>query len=81
MPRDRPPARVTATPARWDAAGTRSAVLRLATKLAWLLTLALVGCGGGPAPQCTIDDLGDHMVSTKQVFLERLAGCPIGGRD
>jgi hypothetical protein len=56
-------------------------MLRLTTKLAWLLTLTLVGCGGGPALRCTIDDLGDQMVSTKQVFLERLAGCPIGGRD
>jgi hypothetical protein len=58
-----------------------STVLRMATRLAWLLALALVGCGGAPAPRCTIDDLGDQMVSTKQVFLERLAGCPIGSRD
>jgi hypothetical protein len=58
----------------------RSAVLRLSTRLAWLLALALVGCGGGPGARCTVDDLGDQMVSTKQVFLERLAGCPIGGR-
>jgi hypothetical protein len=26
------------------------------------------------------DDTGDQMVSTREVFLERLAGCPIGGR-
>ena len=44
-----------------------------------LLALALAGCGGS-APICRFDDTGDQMVSTREVFLERLAGCPIGGR-
>jgi hypothetical protein len=59
----------------------RSAVLRRATRLAWLLALGLVGCGGSPGVRCSINDQGGQMVSTKEVFLERLAGCPIGGRN
>ena len=50
---------------------------------AWLilaLALFVAGCGGPSPARCTIDDLGDQMVSTRAVFLERLAGCPIGGR-
>jgi hypothetical protein len=30
--------------------------------------------------RCQIDDLDDRMVSMRAMFLERLAGCPIGGR-
>jgi hypothetical protein len=41
----------------------------------------VAGCSGAPPARCEIDDLDDHMVSTRAVFLERLAGCPIGGRD
>jgi hypothetical protein len=49
----------------------------------WLglaLAVFVAACGGPPPPRCTIDDLDDHMVSTRAVFLERLAVCPIGGR-
>ncbi len=58
----------------------KSAVLRLTTILLLLSPLWLAGCGEYTAPTCTVDDLGDQMISTRQVFLERLAGCPIGGR-
>ena len=61
-------------------ARVRSAVLRQTARLAWLLALALAGCANYTPPSCTVDDLGDQMISTRQVFLERLAGCPIGGR-
>jgi hypothetical protein len=49
-------------------------------RLALALAMFVAGCGGPPPVRCTIDDLDDHMVSTRAVFLERLAGCPIGGR-
>jgi hypothetical protein len=45
-----------------------------------LLALGVAACGGSGRP-CPYDDLGDQMMSTRTVFLERLAGCPIGGRD
>jgi hypothetical protein len=45
-----------------------------------LLALGVTACGGSGRP-CPYDDLGDQMMSTRTVFLERLAGCPIGGRD
>jgi hypothetical protein len=65
---------------RREVARMKSAVLRLTTRLLLLSPLALAACGGYTAPSCTVDDLGDQMISTRQVFLERLAGCPIGGR-
>ena len=45
-----------------------------------LLVLALSGCGGSGRP-CRFDDIGDQMLSTREIFAERMAGCPIGGRD
>ena len=45
-----------------------------------LLAMGLAACGGSGQP-CRFDDIGDQMMSTREVFLERLAGCPIGGRD
>jgi hypothetical protein len=62
---------------------SRPAAPRVAPKtvlLAGLLALALTGCGGQGTPVCRVDDTGDQMISTRGVFLERLAGCPIGGR-
>ena len=50
------------------------------TALLLLLASGLSGCGGSGRP-CRFDDIGDHMMSTREVFLERLAGCPIGGRN
>lgn len=52
---------------------------RRRVRVVLLLILALAGCGG-PAPYCDFDDLDDFTVSTRDVFLSRLAGCPIGGR-
>jgi hypothetical protein len=48
--------------------------------LARALAVLVGGCGGAPPARCQIDDLDDRMVSTRAVLLERLAGCPIGGR-
>jgi hypothetical protein len=53
---------------------------RLDATLLLLLALGVAACGGSGRP-CPYDDLGDQMMSTRTVFLERLAGCPIGGRD
>lgn len=53
---------------------------RLNAMLLLLLALGLAACGGSGQP-CRFDDIGDQMMSTREVFLERLAGCPIGGRD
>jgi hypothetical protein len=50
-------------------------------RLVLALAVFVTGCGGPLPVRCEIDDLDDHMVSTRAVFLERLAGCPIGGRD
>jgi hypothetical protein len=44
-----------------------------------LLALGLAACGGSGRP-CRFDDIGDQMLSTREAFLERMAGCPIGGR-
>ena len=49
---------------------------RLRVVAVWLV-LALAGCGG-KAPFCDFDDLDDASVSTTNVHLYRLAGCPIG---
>jgi hypothetical protein len=56
-----------------------SGILRPAL-LVLALAVFVAGCGGPPPARCEIDDLDDHMVSTRAVFLERLKGCPIGGR-
>jgi len=61
----------------------RRSVQRVALRtalLCGLLALALSGCGGSGPAVCRVDDTGDQMISTRNVFLERLAGCPIGGR-
>ena len=56
------------------------AVACLNALLLLLLASGLAGCGGSGRP-CRFDDIGDQMLSTREVFLERMAGCPIGGRD
>ena len=64
-----------------DSRGQRApAAARVGLLAGLLLALALAGCGGS-APICRFDDTVDQMISTRQVFLERLAGCPIGGRN
>jgi hypothetical protein len=72
---------------RPDAAGSRCrfpacpvAPRRLNAMLLLVLALGLAACGGSGRP-CRFDDLGDQMLSTREAFLERMAGCPIGGRD
>jgi hypothetical protein len=54
-------------------------VRRLAPALLLLTVLALAGCGGGSGKACRYSDMDDQMMSTRTAFLERLAGCPIGG--
>jgi hypothetical protein len=54
-------------------------MVRLSLRVVLLLTLALAGCSGR-APYCDVDDLDDVTVSTRDVQLYRLAGCPVGGR-
>jgi hypothetical protein len=49
-------------------------------RLALALALLVAGCGGPPPVRCQGYDLDDKMMSTRTIFLERLAGCPIGGR-
>jgi hypothetical protein len=52
----------------------------LAAALLLSLALGLAACGGSGRP-CPYDDIGDQMLSTREVFLQRMAGCPIGGRN
>jgi hypothetical protein len=56
------------------------AVACLIALLLLLLASGLSGCGGSGRP-CRFDDIGDQMLSTREIFAERMAGCPIGGRD
>jgi hypothetical protein len=49
-----------------------------------VLTLAaivslLAGCDQLP-PDCRIGDADSAQMSTRALFLERLSGCPVGGR-
>jgi hypothetical protein len=63
--------------------GRPTYALRQAARLSallLLLALGLSGCGGSGRP-CRFDDIGDQMLSTREIFAERMAGCPIGGRD
>jgi hypothetical protein len=52
---------------------------RLRVMVLLSLALGVVGCGGRGVP-CRYSDMDDHMMSTRTAFLERMAGCPIGGR-
>ena len=48
----------------------------------WVLTAIvslLAGCDQLP-PDCRIGDADSAQLSTRALFLERLSGCPIGGR-
>jgi hypothetical protein len=51
---------------------------RLGPALLLLGVLGLAGCGGSGRP-CRYSDMDDQMMSTRTAFLERMAGCPIGG--
>jgi hypothetical protein len=81
----RPVVRVSSGSARRrpDAAAAASAargplIQSLGTVLLLLALLGLAGCGGSGRP-CRYSDMDDQMMSTRTAFLERLAGCPIGG--
>jgi hypothetical protein len=50
----------------------------LRVTLLLLLVLGLAGCGGS-GKACRFSDMDDQMMSTRTAFLERMAGCPIGG--
>jgi hypothetical protein len=39
----------------------------------------LAGCDQLP-PDCRIGDADSQQMSTRALFLERLSGCPVGGR-
>jgi hypothetical protein len=51
---------------------------RLGPALLLLAVVGLAGCGGSGRP-CRYSDMDDQMMSTRTAFLERMAGCPIGG--
>jgi hypothetical protein len=59
----------------------RRSCVRAPAPLALALALLVAGCGGPPPPRCQGYDLDDKMMSTRTIFLERLAGCPISGRN
>jgi hypothetical protein len=50
----------------------------LGLALLLLAVLGLAGCGGS-GRTCRFNDMDDQMMSTRTAFLERMAGCPIGG--
>jgi hypothetical protein len=52
---------------------------RLCVMLLLALAFGLAGCEGKGGVPCRYSDMDDHMMSTRTAFLERLAGCPIGG--
>jgi hypothetical protein len=60
-----------------DTLGARR-IRRLGPALLLLAVLGLAGCGGSGRP-CRYSDMDDQMMSTRTAFLERMAGCPIGG--
>jgi hypothetical protein len=47
--------------------------------IAGLVAGALGGCNQLP-PDCRIGDADSQQMSTRALFLERLNGCPVGGR-
>jgi hypothetical protein len=47
--------------------------------IAGLLAGTLAGCDQLP-PDCRIGDADTQQMSTRALFLERLSGCPVGGR-
>lgn len=47
--------------------------------IAGLLAGALAGCNQLP-PDCRIGSADTGQLSTRTLFLERLNGCPVGGR-
>jgi hypothetical protein len=47
--------------------------------IAGLVAGALAGCNQLP-PDCRIGDADSGQMSTRVLFLERLNGCPVGGR-
>lgn len=53
--------------------------IRWGAPLVLALVVLTTACNGLPPPRCEIDNVDDRMVSTREVFLERLAGCPVGG--
>ena len=50
----------------------------LAAVLAVVLATGLAACGGS-GRTCRFSDMDDQMMSTRTAFLERMAGCQIGG--
>jgi hypothetical protein len=52
---------------------------RLMLAFAILVAGLLVGCRELPA-DCRIGDADSGQLSTRVLFLERLKGCPVGGR-
>ena len=54
--------------------------LRLLLAVAVLVAGALAGCNQLP-PDCRVGDADDQQMSTRVLFLERLNGCAIGGRN
>jgi hypothetical protein len=53
---------------------------RRSTLMLVVLAGLLAGCDQLP-PDCRIGDRETHQFSTRALFLERLNGCPVGGRD
>lgn len=64
---------------RYAARRYRLCGMRRHARLVLALAVLVAGCGDRPPPRCEIDNIDDKMVSTREVFLERLAGCPVGG--
>jgi hypothetical protein len=54
--------------------------LGLAALVASLLAGSIVGCSQLP-PDCRVGDRDDQQMSTRVLFLERLNGCAVGGRN
>lgn len=54
--------------------------LWLAVLIAAALAVTIAACNRLP-PDCRTDDQDDRQMSTRVLFLERLDGCPIGGRN
>jgi hypothetical protein len=48
--------------------------------VAGLVAGTFAGCNQLP-PDCRIGDRETQQFSTRALFLERLSGCPVGGRD